>query len=261
MPVLPGGNPLMSLTEFNLIFTLGLVSSLHCAQMCGPIVLALSLPLSTAQRQRQLLAHLSYNIGRLVTYSMLGALAGLTGHSLGIAGKLAGIENTGAILAGGLMVLTGLLMLDLLPNRPLQRFDPLRLLLRVFKPIGSRLASTSIPSKFTLGLFFGLLPCGLIYAALFKAMATGTVVAGALTMLAFGLGTTGALLAIGLLSSAFSAKLSVPLGTWGLKTAALSVTLLGVLLVWRGVTTQVSASQKSSAPAADASQAAPPQCH
>ena len=251
----------MSLTEFNLIFTLGLVSSLHCAQMCGPLVLALSLPLSTAQRRQHLLAHLSYNIGRLVTYSMLGALAGLTGHTLGIAGKLAGIENTGAILAGGLMILTGLLMLDLLPHRSSQRFDPLRLLMRVFKPIGSRLASTSIPSKFTLGMFLGLLPCGLIYAALFKAMATGTVLAGALTMLAFGLGTTGALLAIGLFSSAISAKLSASIGTWSVKTAALSITLLGVFLVWRGVTPQVSASQKSAIPTATASHAAPPQCH
>ncbi|MBI1760940.1 MAG: sulfite exporter TauE/SafE family protein [Acidobacteria bacterium] len=251
----------MSLTEFNLIFTLGLVSSLHCAQMCGPIVLALSLPLSTAQRQQHLLAHLSYNIGRLVTYSMLGALAGLTGQTLGIAGKLAGIENTGAILAGGLMVLTGLLMLDILPTRPLQRFDPLRLLMRVFKPIGSRLASTSISSKFTLGMLLGFLPCGLIYAALFKAMATGTVLAGSLTMLAFGLGTAGALLAIGMLSSAFSVKLSASLSTWGVKTAALSITLLGVFLVWRGVTSQVSASQRSMLPTANASRATPPHCH
>lgn len=251
----------MSLTEFNLVFTLGLVSSLHCAQMCGPIVLALSLPLSTAQRRQHLLAHLSYNIGRLVTYSMLGAFAGLTGHTLGLAGKLAGIENTGAILAGGLMVLTGLLMLDLLPNRSLQRFDPLRFMLGVFKPIGSRLASTSISSKFSLGMLLGLLPCGLIYAALFKAMATGTVLAGALTMLAFGLGTTGALLAIGLLSSAFSTRLHVPLRTWGIKTAALSVTLLGVFLVWRGVTSQVSASQMSTGTTANSSHAAPAKCH
>lgn len=251
----------MTLTEFNLIFTLGLVSSLHCAQMCGPIVLALSLPLSTAQRQQHLLAHLSYNIGRLVTYSMLGAVAGLTGHTLGLAGKLAGIENTGAILAGGLMTLTGLLMLDLLPHRSLQRFDPLHLLRRAFKSIGSRLASTSISSKFTLGMLLGFLPCGLIYAALFKAMATSTVLAGALTMLAFGLGTTGALLAVGLLSSAIGVKLSASTGTWSVKMAALSITLLGVLLVWRGVTPQVAASQKSVVPTANTNHATSPTCH
>jgi uncharacterized protein len=251
----------MSLTEFNLAFTLGLVSSLHCAQMCGPIVLALSLPLSTARRQQHLLAHLSYHIGRLVTYSILGAVAGLTGQTLGLAGKLAGVENSGAILAGALMVLTGLLMLDLLPTLAWQRFDPLRFLMGFFKPLGSRLASTSIPSKFTLGLCLGMLPCGLIYAALFKAMATGTAVAGASTMLAFGLGTTGALLAIGLLSSAFSIRLHAPLRTWGIKTAALSVTLLGVLLVWRGVTSQVSASQINAGPAASVGHAAPSPCH
>jgi uncharacterized protein len=245
-----------------LVFLFGLVSSLHCAQMCGPIVLALSLPLSTQQRQQQLLAHLSYNIGRLVTYTTLGALAGLTGQSLGLAGRLAGLENLGAILAGGLMFLTGLLMLDLLPHRALQRFDPLQFTTRVLKPVGSRLASSSVSSKFTLGLFLGLLPCGLIYAALFKAMATGTAIAGGLTMLAFGLGTTSTLFALGLFSSAFSGTLKrLNLGEWGVRMAAISVTLLGVFLVWRGVMTQASASALSVQPFGNPHHAAPTPCH
>jgi sulfite exporter TauE/SafE len=248
----------MSFTEFNLVFTLGLVSSLHCAQMCGPIVLALSLPLSTAQKQQQLLAHLSYNIGRLVTYTTLGALAGLTGQTLGFAGKLAGLENFGAIFAGGLMFITGLLMLDLLPHRTLDRFDPLQFTMRVLKPVGTRLASTSVSSKFTLGLLLGFLPCGLIYAALFKAMATGGGLAGGLTMLAFGLGTTSALLTLGLFSAAFSTRLKrFNVGGWGLRLAALGVVLLGGLLVWRGVLSQASATALTSA----ANPTAPVSCH
>lgn len=251
----------MSFTEFNLVFTLGLVSSLHCAQMCGPIVLALSLPLSTAQRQQYLLAHLSYNIGRLVTYTALGALAGLTGQTLGFAGQLAGLENFGAIIAGSLMFITGLLMLDVLPHRTLQKFDPLQFTMRVLKPVGSRLASSSVGSKFSLGLMLGFLPCGLIYAALFKAMATGTALAGGLTLLAFGLGTTSALLAIGLFSSAFGTQLKrLNVGGWGLRMAALSVTLLGVFLVWRGVMSPASASMLHGLPGSAAG-AAPMHCH
>lgn len=244
----------MSFTEFNLVFTLGLVSSLHCAQMCGPIVLALSLPLSTAQRRQHLLAHLSYNIGRLVTYTTLGALAGLTGQTLGFAGRLAGLENFAALLGGALMLITGLLLLDLLPHRSLQKFDPLQLLRRTLKPVGTRIASTAAKDKFTLGLLLGLLPCGLIYAALFKAMATGTAWAGGLTMLAFGLGTTSALLVIGLGSSAFGATLkSLNSGVWGIRMTALTVTLLGSLLLWRGVTSQASAgTRQGTTPAAAA---------
>lgn len=237
----------MNWGELSIIFGLGLVSSLHCVQMCGPLVLSYSLPLSHLRPKRQLFAHLSYNVGRLITYTTLGAVAGLTGHSLGFVGHLAGIENTAALIAGGLMVIAGLLMLDLLPLSALQRFDPIRYLSRLFRPLGSRLSSPTISSKFTLGLMLGFLPCGLIYAALLKAMATGSIGAGALTMAAFGLGTAGSLLAIGL----FSTALTLRMGRWGSRLAAVSVTLLGAVLVWRGLLPLL---------AAQATQAAP-QCH
>lgn len=221
----------MSAGEFYIIFALGLVSSLHCVQMCGPIVLAYSLPLSKNPRKQQFFAHLSYNAGRIFTYTVLGAVAGLAGGTIGLIGKLAGLENIAAILGGALMVVAGLLMLDLFPHRELQRFDPLRGLSRFFKPLGCRISSPTIFSKFALGAMLGFLPCGLIYAALLRAIATGTAVAGALTMLAFGFGTASALLTLGMFSSAVGVKL----GRWGSRLAALSVTLLGAFLVWRGV--------------------------
>jgi len=87
----------------------------------------------------------------------------------------------------------------------------------------------------------GFLPCGLIYAALLKSMATGTVIAGALTMTAFGLGTAASLLAIGIFSSAFSFKLS----RWGTRLAAVSVLLLGFFIISRGVMPMVNASQQT----------------
>jgi sulfite exporter TauE/SafE len=199
--------------------------------MCGPIVLSYGLPLSNRTRKQQFFAHLSYNAGRIFTYAMLGAIAGLAGSTIGLIGKLAGLENIAAIVGGVLMVVAGLLMLDLLPNRNLQKFDPLRALSRFLKPVGCRITSPTIISKFSLGVMLGFLPCGLIYAALLRAIATGTAVAGALTMLAFGLGTASALFTLGM----FSSVVGVKLGRWGSRLAAISVSLLGAFLVWRGL--------------------------
>ncbi|MEK7833226.1 MAG: sulfite exporter TauE/SafE family protein, partial [Acidobacteriota bacterium] len=90
--------------------------------MCGPVVVSFSLSLSHRTASQQISAHLAYNVGRVITYSLLGAVAGLTGQVFDLAGKLAGIENIVAIVAGVLMIVAGLLMLDLLPHRFLQRF-------------------------------------------------------------------------------------------------------------------------------------------
>ena len=226
----------MSAVEFSIIFGLGLVSSLHCVQMCGPVVVSFSLNLSRRTASQQAFAHLSYNVGRVITYGLLGAVAGLTGQVFDLAGRLAGIENIVAIVAGALMIVAGLLMLDLLPHRWLQRFDPLRYTAQFLRPLGNRITSPTIGSKFVLGLMLGFLPCGLIYAALLKAMATGTALAGLLTMMAFGFGTVGALFALGVLSSAFSLKLArLNASGWGSRLTAISVALLGAVLVWRGI--------------------------
>lgn len=221
----------MNTWEFYIIFILGLVSSLHCVSMCGPIVLAYSLPLGSRKFTGQLSAHLAYNLGRIITYTILGAVAGFLGTTIGFVGQLAGIENIVAIVAGVLMVLAGLLMLDLLPSKSLQKFNPLLYTSKFLKPLGNKITSSTVSSKFVLGLILGYLPCGLIYAALLKSMATGSVAAGALTMTAFGLGTAFSLLAIGVFSSAFNIKLS----GWGSRLASVCVLVLGLFLVYRGV--------------------------
>ncbi len=239
----------MSGWEFYVIFALGLVSSLHCVSMCGPIVLSYSLPLGSKRFSSQAAAHISYNIGRIITYALLGAIAGLFGSSVSFVGEIAGIENVAAIVAGILMMIAGVLLLDLLPSKHLQKFNPLLYTGRLLRPLAGRFSSTSIGSKFSLGLMLGFLPCGLIYAALLKAMATGTVFAGVMTMTAFGLGTAGSLLAIGIFSSAFSMKLS----RWGTRLAAVSVLLLGIVMVSRGVIPMAAARQQPAG--------AVPSCH
>jgi sulfite exporter TauE/SafE len=231
----------MNVWEFYVIFALGLFSSLHCVTMCGPIVLSYSLPLGSRKFLDQAFAHVFYNFGRILTYALLGALAGLFGETVGFVGQLAGYENIAAIVAGVLMVVAGFIMLDILPSKRLQKFNPLLYTSRLLRPLSSRFSSTSIGSKFSLGLMLGFLPCGLIYAALLKSMATGTMIAGALTMTAFGLGTAASLLAIGIFSTAFSYRLS----RWGTRLAAVSVLLLGLFMVSRGVMPLVAARTQS----------------
>jgi len=229
----------MNLWEIYVIFALGLVSSLHCVSMCGPIVLSYSLPLGSRKFSKQISAHLFYNLGRILTYSMLGAIAGLFGGTVGFLGNLAGFENVAAIVSGALMIVAGVLMLDLVPSKKLQKFNPLIYTSRFLKPLGSRISSPSAVSKFSLGLMLGFMPCGLIYAALFKAMSTGTIFAGALTMIAFGLGTAASLLGIGILSSALNLKIA----RYGNRLAAVSVLLLGLFLVGRGVMPLITSAQ------------------
>ena len=76
--------------ELGLMFALGLVGSLHCVQMCGPIVLAFSLPLN---RPDALRANLGYNAGRILTYAFLGALAGSVGGGIGMLGRLEALAS------------------------------------------------------------------------------------------------------------------------------------------------------------------------
>jgi uncharacterized protein len=225
----------MTTLDIPLVFSLGLLGSVHCLQMCGPIVLAYSLPMADAQggglRRRLIMSHLAYNAGRITTYSVLGAVAGAAGHALGLIGRLAGFENIAAIVAGIFLIAMGISMAGVLPVSNLLRLDPTRLLTRLHHVASRLITAPSHRSKFKLGLLLGFLPCGLIYAALLKAMEAGNPVAGAVVMLIFGLGTAGALIVTGFLSSV----IAVPLRRWGNMIAAVGVTLLGALLLYRGM--------------------------
>ncbi len=168
---------------------------MHCAPMCGGFVLAqvsdrmARLParsLCESARIRGALL-LPYHTGRLVTYMVLGAFAGSLGGLLGVS-RLGGAP---LLLAALLLVAQALLRL-----RPgLMRAPPAApaAWMRGFASLARR-----CPDGLPLGLLLGLLPCGLLYAALAAAAAAGDAVHGGLAMLAFGIGTMPSLLAIGL---------------------------------------------------------------
>lgn len=218
----------MTPVEFTAVFILGLVSSIHCVQMCGPIVLSYSLPLAKAARRHEMLvAHAAYNLGRITTYSALGAIAGMAGGGLNIVSRLAGVANGARIGAGLALIAAAVLISGVLPQSGLVQITPVSGFSRV---VGRILLSPHPLSKLRLGLVLGFLPCGLVYAALLKSVETGNAGGGALTMLAFGLGTVSALTSFGIVSSAAGLRL----GRWGNALSAASVGLMGVFLLWRG---------------------------
>src|SRR6201994_2777332 len=106
-----GPGTLMTPSDFYLVLVLGFASSLHCVQMCGPVVLTYSVAANSGVARKPLLGlHLAYNAGRALTYMLLGALAGLAGSAMGWVGRLAGLENVAAVVAGTAMILTGIAM-------------------------------------------------------------------------------------------------------------------------------------------------------
>jgi uncharacterized protein len=219
----------MNAGDLSLVLTFGFLSSLHCVQMCGPIVLSYSVAANTAQDRRSFLGlHLAYNAGRSVTYTLLGVVAGFAGGAMGWVGQLAGFQNAAAIVAGTAMVLTGIAMFGFTPG--FRNWRGFAVPARLLRPAGKLIASSHPRSKFALGLLMGFLPCGLIYAALMKAIGTASPVEGALTMFAFALGTSLALVVVGLGSSAATVKVA----RWGTTISAITVLIMGLVLIGRG---------------------------
>jgi sulfite exporter TauE/SafE len=219
----------MTPLELSAMLGLGLASGLHCLQMCGPIVLSYSLPLHSGEAVR---AHILYNLGRLITYAALGAAMGAAGGGVGILSRLAGMASGARIVSGAAMIVAGLLMAGFLPSNGLVSIQKHGVTAWFSRAIGKLLLSPQAGGKFRLGLVLGFLPCGLVYAALLKAMESATAWGGALTMLAFGLGTAVALMALGLGASFAGLRL----GRWSARLAPVAVVLFGTVLLWRGLT-------------------------
>jgi len=201
-------------------FILGLVGSLHCAGMCGP--LALALPHAGKNASSFFLGRMAYNLGRLVTYCALGLVFGLLGKSL----SLAGVQRWVSI-ALGVTLLAGLFA-----SRKLALWRPVTALVEQLKSrMGALLRRRSLDALLVLGLLNGLLPCGLVYVACAGATATGDLFNGVLYMLAFGAGTVPMMLAISLSGKLVPFSLRLKL----LKVVPLAVLILGTLLILRGM--------------------------
>lgn len=169
-------------------FSAGVLSTLHCWGMCGSLILALHAGVPGAgstPRTRLLLTGL-YHAGRMVCYALLGAAGGSL-LSLG-AGQQALAYRLLQTLAALALVLAGLRLAGWRRGSWLETLG-LRLW-RPVAPLGRRLWPIDRPSRaLASGMLWGLLPCGLVYAMLPVAAASGSAARGGLVMLAFGLGT------------------------------------------------------------------------
>jgi sulfite exporter TauE/SafE len=185
-------------------FLLGLFSTIHCVGMCGGIIgaLSLSLPMEIrSQKPRMLLFVTTYNLGRIISYCLAGLIAGAIGT--GVLSSL-GFDQGHAVLRTigvAMMVAIGLYLAGWLPQLAVVE----KMGVPVWKklePLGRRLLPVaSLPKALAYGLIWGWLPCGLVYFVLVWALTSGNAVQGALTMLAFGLGTLPTLLATGFMTS------------------------------------------------------------
>ena len=199
---------------------LGLVGSLHCAGMCGP--LALALPRTGGSVPTFLAGRAAYNLGRVITYCLMGVVFGLAGQTL----MLAGVQRWLSITLGVL------LLVGLFGSRKLALWRPATLLVERLKVgMGAVLRRRSLGALGILGLLNGLLPCGLVYVAVAGAMTTGGLVAGAQYMVAFGVGTVPMMLAIGLSGELVPFSWRLKLG----KVIPVSVFLVASLLILRGL--------------------------
>ena len=158
------------------------MGSFHCVGMCGPI--AFLLPLDRTNGWRQSIQLSLYHIGRLLTYALLGVLFGILGRSF----YFFGFQQQLSIIIGIIMI-----MVVLIPQRWLSKFTfskPIyKIISKIKSSLGAQLKKRSPDTFFTIGFLNGFLPCGLVYMAVFGAIASGAVWEGGLYMLGFGLGT------------------------------------------------------------------------
>jgi sulfite exporter TauE/SafE len=178
------------MSAYALIFVSGLVGSLHCVGMCGGFPLALAGNGGAGNLPRQLL----YNAGRLNTLAAIGAFSGAAGAVVAGAGD-SWPGRVLAVVAGLFMIGVGLEMLGVLAGVTARGAALVQATLRTF--FGGVIQSRSRAAPLALGVFNAFLPCQLIYAFAALAAGSASVGQGALTMLAFGLGTVPAMLVVG----------------------------------------------------------------
>jgi sulfite exporter TauE/SafE len=175
--------------------TLGLLGGFgHCVGMCSPFVLLVARRFVAPDAPRRVAfgAQVAYTAGRVLTYAVLGAAAGALGGVVQLAGSLLGFQRAASVVAGGLLIVYGgSALLGLVPALAGQGGA-------LFGRVVGLLKRRVPASPFVLGLFLGLLPCGLIYSALIAATAEGGAPRGALALTLFGLGTAPALLGLSL---------------------------------------------------------------
>jgi sulfite exporter TauE/SafE len=203
---------------------LGLLGSFHCVGMCGPI--AFVLPVDRTNNYKKIIQITLYHIGRLLTYSIIGLIFGIIGKGF----YLFGFQQQLSIVIGITMI-----VVVLIPYKTFNKYNfskPIyKIISKVKSSLGAALKRKSPDTFLTIGFLNGFLPCGLVYMAVFGAIASGNALEGSLYMAIFGLGT------IPLMTTAiyFSNFLKGTLRQKIQKVIPVFVVLIGALFILRGL--------------------------
>jgi sulfite exporter TauE/SafE len=203
---------------------LGLLGSLHCVGMCGPI--AFMLPVNRSNSFKKVSQISTYHFGRLLAYSIIGLVFGLVGKSL----YIFGLQQQLSIAIGFIMII-----LVLIPYKTIGKYNlsrPLnRLISKVKSSLGQALKKKTADTFLTIGFLNGFLPCGLVYMAVFGSIATGSLLQGSFYMILFGIGTiplmTSAIYLGKFLNSTVKQRIQ--------KAIPVFVVIIGVLFILRGL--------------------------
>ena len=205
-------------------FIFGLISSFHCIGMCGPI--AMMLPVDRSNEAKKVTQIITYHIGKLTAYGTLGLIFGLLGRTF----YLAGMQQQLSIIVGILMILVAVI-----PERVFAKYNfskPVyKIISKVKSSLGQQFKNKSYKSLFTIGLLNGFLPCGMVYVAIFGAIAMQSVSLGVLYMLLFGIGTIPMLTAVIYISNVLSFSFRGTLQ----KIIPVVAVVIGMLFIIRGL--------------------------
>jgi sulfite exporter TauE/SafE len=208
-------------------FLAGLMGGVHCLGMCGGIVAAMGLQRVGASK---LALPAGYNLGRIASYVLAGALAGLIGSAAFLSERLLPLQTGLYVLAQVMLILVGLYLAGL--NQTVLFLEKAGggLWQRIQPRIGRLLPVDTFAKALAAGALWGWLPCGLVYSVLVSALASGGAGRGATLMLAFGLGTLPNLLAMGWAAT----RLRGVFRLRGVRlVAGLSVAAFGVFGLWQ----------------------------
>ena len=200
------------------LFTIGVLTSLHCVGMCGGIMMSQSITSEIVPKKNKFKPGLMYNLGRLISYTVLGGIVGGIGEVFSLS---FGVQGFIAIVAGIFMVIMGL---NLYGFKALRRFS-------IKLPWSNCNSQKKSRNPLIVGLLNGFMPCGPLQTMQLYALASGSVIAGATSMFFFALGTIPLMLGFGVIANLLSQKSSNKL----IKYSGGIIIVLGIIMANRGL--------------------------
>ena len=205
-------------------FFVGLFGSFHCIGMCGPI--AIALPVPNSNNLSFAAGRLLYNLGRIVTYSFLGAVFGLLGSRL----VISGFQQSVSVVLGIAIVIT-----VLIPPKYKAKISQHKVVQKITLPLKMGISDLfkrgTFSAMFLIGALNGFLPCGLVYVALAGAIASGDAISGTAVMILFGLGTIPTMFA----ATIFGKFINLNIRRKISKAIPVFALMLGLLFIMRGM--------------------------